>query len=159
MVTRTVIRITSSEAEHWAAIAAAAAGDNSAAIKKANNEQSKSSKSSAATSDQKDIQLQKRRKKTLCSHPSCTNVPNIPRLSARDMAQKMLYTALMDAIREGYYWECPDHGGLVQLCRWRGCINKVDLERRGGMCWMHHDDSVNSNDSEEEESGDDGELR
>jgi hypothetical protein len=23
---------------------------------------------------------------------------------------------------------CPDHGGLVQLCRWRGCINKVDLE-------------------------------
>ena len=47
----------------------------------------------------------------------------------------------------------------MQLCRWRGCINKVDLERRGGMCWMHHDDSVNSNDSEEEESGDDGELR
>ena len=105
MVTRTVIRITSSEAEHWAAIAAAAAGDNSATIKKANNEQSKSSKSSAATSDQKDIQLQKRRKKTLCSHPSCTNVPNIPRLSARDMAQKMLYTALMDAIREGFYWD------------------------------------------------------
>ena len=54
MVTRTVIRITSSEAEHWAAIATAVAvGDNSATIKKANNEQSKSSKSSAATSDKK----------------------------------------------------------------------------------------------------------
>ncbi len=54
---------------------------------------------------------------------------------------------------------CPDHGGLVQLCRWRGCINKVNLERRGGLCWMHHDDSANSDDSEEEESGDDGEIR
>jgi hypothetical protein len=105
MVTRTVIRITSSEAEHWAAIAAAAAGDNSAAIKKANNEQSKKSKSSAATSDQKDVQQTKRRKKTLCSHPSCTNVPNIPRFSAGDMVQKMSYVALMDAIREEFYWD------------------------------------------------------
>ena len=33
-----------------------------------------------------------------------------------------------------------------------------NLERRGGMCWMHQEDSANS-DSEEEESGDDGELR
>ena len=34
-----------------------------------------------------------------------TNVPNIPRLSAGDMVQKMSYVALMDAIREEFYWD------------------------------------------------------
>jgi len=104
MVTRTVIRITSSEAEHWAAIAAAAAGDNSAAIKKANNEQSKSSKSSAATSDQKDSQLQKRRKKTLCSHPSCNKRAQYP-------------TTL-----------CWRHGAKDVVCSFDGC-NKRGMSR------------------------------
>ncbi len=54
---------------------------------------------------------------------------------------------------------CPDHGGLVQLCRWKGCINKVNMERRGGMCWMHREDTADSDNSEEEESEDDGEIR
>jgi hypothetical protein len=54
MVTRTVIRITSSEAEHWAAIAAAV-DNNAAAIEKIENKQSESSKnttSPVATLDQ-----------------------------------------------------------------------------------------------------------
>ena len=50
---------------------------------------------------------------------------------------------------------CPDHGGLVQLCRWKGCINKANLEKRGGLCWMHqvrgeHDDSSSEEEEEEE---------
>ncbi|KAL7452081.1 hypothetical protein ACHAWC_003822 [Mediolabrus comicus] len=158
MVTRTVIRITSSEAEHWAAIAAAAAGDNSAAIKKANNEQSKSSKSSAATSDKKDTQKTKSRKKTLCcSHPNSNKRAQHPStLCWRHGAEDVICSfdgCNKRGIRLGL---CPDHGGLVQLCRWKGCINKGDLERRGGMCWMHHDDSADSDNSEEEDSGGDG---
>ena len=54
MVTRTVIRITSSEVEHWAAIAAAV-DNNAAAIEKIENKQSESSKnttSPSATLDQ-----------------------------------------------------------------------------------------------------------
>ncbi len=54
MVTRTVIRITSSDAEHWAVIAAAV-DNNAAAIEKIENKQSESSKnttSPAATLDQ-----------------------------------------------------------------------------------------------------------
>ena len=118
MVTRTVIRITSSEAEHWAAIAAAAAGDNSAAIKKANNEQSKSSKSSAATSDQKDIQLQKRRKKTLCSHPSCNKRAQYPTTLCWRHGAKDVVCSFDGCNKRGILLGlCPDHGGLVQLCR------------------------------------------
>ena len=160
MVTKTVIRITSSEAEHWAAIAAAAAVcDKSTAIKKTSNEQSKSSKSSAATSDEKDMQQTKRRKKTLCSHPNCNKRAQHPSTPCWRHGAKDVVCSFDGCNKGGILLGlCPDHGGLVQLCRWRGCINKVDLDRRGGLCWMHHDDSANSDDSEDEECGDDEEL-
>jgi len=87
MVTRTVRRITSSEAEHWAAmdrLAAAAVGDNSAAVKTANNKQSKSSKSSAATSNKKDVQQRRstreKKKRSLPSWDAANNYePTIKR--------------------------------------------------------------------------------
>ena len=161
MVTRTVIRVTSSEAEHWVAMAAAAAvGDNSAAVKKDNNdEQSNSSKSSAATSDKKDVQLQKRHKK-LCSHPSCNKRAQHSSTLCWRHGAKDVVCSFDGCNKKGILLGlCPDHGGLVQLCRWKGCINKVNLERRGGMCWMHQEDSADSDDSEDEESEDDGEIR
>ena len=74
MVTRTVVSITS---------LSAVAGNKPAAIKTTKNKQSLQSKkrnsiSPAATSDKKDTPLQKRRKKTLCSHPSCSKLAQHP---------------------------------------------------------------------------------
>jgi len=31
----------------------------------------------------------------------------------------------------------PSPGGLVQLCRHKGCFHAVDFERRGGLCCIH----------------------
>ena len=154
MVTRTVVRITS---------LSAAAGNKPAAIKTTKNKQSLQSKKMSSTSpavslDKKDI-LQKRRKKTICSHPSCTKRAQHPSTLCWRHGAKDVTCSFDGCNRRGILLGlCPDHGGLVQLCRWKGCINKVNLERRGGMCWMHQDDSVNS-DSEDEESEDDGEIR
>jgi hypothetical protein len=51
------------------------------------------------------MQQRKRRKKTLAVIRIATNVPNIRnRLSVGDMMLKMSHAALMDAIREGFYW-------------------------------------------------------
>ena len=77
--------------------------------------------------------------------------------------QKMSYVALMDAIREGFYWDYV----LITVgwCNYADgkdiyiYINRVNLERRVGMCWMHQDYSTNSDDSEGDEIGDDGEIR
>ena len=76
----------------------------------------------------------------LCNHPSCNRRAQHPSplcwmhcALARDVTCK--YSGCNNkGILLGL---CPDHGGLVQLCRWRGCINKANLEKRGGLCWMH----------------------
>ena len=85
--------------------AAAAVGDNSAAMKKANNKPSKSSTSPATTSVEKDIQQMKRRKKTLCSHPSCNKRAQHPSTLCWRHDAKDVDAASMDAIREGCYWD------------------------------------------------------
>ena len=88
MVTKRVIRINSSEAEHLAAkdlvAIAAAACDNGAAINKASNEQSKSSKSSAANSSDDNCMDQgggEKRRRSLPSWDTANN--NEPTIKRR----------------------------------------------------------------------------
>jgi hypothetical protein len=66
------------------------------------------------------------------------NLPNIPLLSVGDMVQKMSYVALMDAIKEGFYWvyapitvgwcNCADGKDVLTRSTWKdgvvcaGCI-------------------------------------
>ena len=94
-------------------------------------------------------------KPQLCNHASCTRRAQHPsplcwRHGAQDVECKFSGCDKR-GILSGL---CPDHGGLVQLCRWRGCINKANLEKRGGLCWMHrsrgkHDDESSSSEEEE----------
>ena len=54
---------------------------------------------------------------------------------------------------------CIDHGGLVQLCRSKGCINKVNFDIKGGLCRLHRIKGSEQNDegystSEEEDTND-----
>eukprot|EP00984_Skeletonema_dohrnii_P001455 scaffold463_cov107-Skeletonema_dohrnii-CCMP3373.AAC.5 len=150
MVTRTVIRISPEEAKAKALKSAPAAVKAS------------SSSSAAAVDSLNNDNLTKNQaiqkpKTPLCNHPSCTKRAQLPsplcwKHGAQDVTCK--FTGCnKKGILHGL---CPDHGGLVQLCRSRGCINKVNLEKRGGLCYIHrvkgqHDDDSDSSSSEDEE--------
>jgi len=49
-------------------------------------------------------------------------------------------------------------GGLVQLCRHKGCLNAVDFEKRGGLCCIHQNQK-GPTDGEQSDSEDDGKNR
>eukprot|EP00985_Skeletonema_marinoi_P011783 scaffold5597_cov91-Skeletonema_marinoi.AAC.1 len=148
MVTRTVIRISPEEAKAKALTPAPAA-------------KASSSSSSAAVDSLNNDNLTKNQaiqkpKSPLCNHPSCTKRAQLPsplcwKHGAQDVTCKFT-GCYKKGILHGL---CPDHGGLVQLCRSRGCINKVNLEKRGGLCYMHrvkgqHDDDDDSSSEDEE---------
>src|SRR5210317_1054368 len=66
------------------------------------------------------MQQTKRHKKTLCSHPSCSKRAQYPStLCWRHGAKDVVCS--FDGCNKGgiLLGLCPDHGGLVQLCRWR----------------------------------------
>jgi len=52
----------------------------------------------------------------------------------------------------------PSPGGLVQLCRHKGCLNAVDFEKRGGLCCIHQNQK-GPTDGEQSDSEDDGKNR
>eukprot|EP00984_Skeletonema_dohrnii_P027193 scaffold16684_cov79-Skeletonema_dohrnii-CCMP3373.AAC.1 len=51
------------------------------------------------------------------------------------------------------------HRGLVQLCRHEGCFHAVDFERRNGLCCIHQKGPMDGDQSDSEDSGDDGKIR
>mmetsp|Transcript_29484 Transcript_29484/g.50288 ORF Transcript_29484/g.50288 Transcript_29484/m.50288 type:complete len:175 (+) Transcript_29484:96-620(+) len=54
----------------------------------------------------------------------------------------------------------PSPGGLVQLCRHKGCFHAVDFEKRGGgLCCVHQKGPMNGEQSDSEDSEDDGKIR
>eukprot|EP00985_Skeletonema_marinoi_P017052 scaffold9269_cov149-Skeletonema_marinoi.AAC.2 len=54
----------------------------------------------------------------------------------------------------------PSPGGLVQLCRHKGCFHAVDFERRnGGLCCIHQKGPMNGEQSDSNDSEDDGKIR
>eukprot|EP00577_Skeletonema_sp_RCC1716_P015184 CAMPEP_0113399228 /NCGR_PEP_ID=MMETSP0013_2-20120614/15415_1 /TAXON_ID=2843 ORGANISM="Skeletonema costatum, Strain 1716" /NCGR_SAMPLE_ID=MMETSP0013_2 /ASSEMBLY_ACC=CAM_ASM_000158 /LENGTH=442 /DNA_ID=CAMNT_0000284091 /DNA_START=49 /DNA_END=1377 /DNA_ORIENTATION=- /assembly_acc=CAM_ASM_000158 len=51
-------------------------------------------------------------------------------------------------------------GGLVQLCRLKGCFNALDFERGGGLCCIHQKGPMNGDDQNDpEDSADGGKIR
>ncbi len=137
MVTRRVIRI-SPKAE---ATAPAAAAEASSAVAVVAVESAK----------------KKKPKTPLCTHASCTRRAQHPSPLCWMHGAQDVVCKFSGCDKRGILSGlCPDHGGLVQLCRSRGCINKANLEKRGGLCWMHrirgeHDDSSSSEEEEEED--------
>eukprot|EP00984_Skeletonema_dohrnii_P005962 scaffold2114_cov142-Skeletonema_dohrnii-CCMP3373.AAC.2 len=54
----------------------------------------------------------------------------------------------------------PSPGGLVQLCRHKGCINEVDFERGGGLCYIHQKVPMDGEQcSSDDASENDGKIR
>eukprot|EP00985_Skeletonema_marinoi_P008610 scaffold3934_cov78-Skeletonema_marinoi.AAC.3 len=147
MVTRTVIRISPEEAKAKALTPAPAA--------KASSSSSSATVDSLNNDNLTRNQAIQKPKTPLCNHPSCTKRAQLPsplcwKHGAQDATCKFT-GCYKKGILHGL---CPDHGGLVQLCRSRGCINKVNLAKRGGLCWMHrvkgqHDDDSDSSEDEE----------
>eukprot|EP00985_Skeletonema_marinoi_P016760 scaffold9054_cov137-Skeletonema_marinoi.AAC.3 len=141
MVTRTVIRITSSEAAAFAATTSSSSDAvNSSVI-------------SNAPFEQNSTELQTNLK--LCNSTSCTKPAQHPSLLCWQHGAKESICSYSGCHNKGILLGlCADHGGLVQLCRHKGCITEVDFERRGGLCYIHHTgDQSDSDDSE-----DDGEI-
>eukprot|EP00984_Skeletonema_dohrnii_P005417 scaffold1907_cov73-Skeletonema_dohrnii-CCMP3373.AAC.8 len=143
MVTRTVIHITFPEA--------AAAADNTtsslAAVDSAIN----------FPNDQIKKSPQKEQSK-LCNHPSCTKRAQHPSPLCWQHGAKESICSFIGCHNKGILLGlCGDHGGLVQLCRHRGCINVVNLERRGGLCYIHHVGPMDGEESDSEHS--EGEIR
>eukprot|EP00984_Skeletonema_dohrnii_P000070 scaffold23_cov101-Skeletonema_dohrnii-CCMP3373.AAC.5 len=139
MVTRTVIRITSSEAAAFAAAATSSAAVNS-------------SITSNAPAEQKNTKELQTNLKLLCNHPSCTKRAQDPSLLCWQHGAKESICSYSGCHNKGILLGlCADHGGLVQLCRQKGCINEVDFERRGSLCYIHQTgDQSDSDDSEED---------
>ncbi|KAK1739912.1 hypothetical protein QTG54_009671 [Skeletonema marinoi] len=50
-------------------------------------------------------------------------------------------------------------GGLVQLCRLKGCFNALDFERGGGLCCIHQKGPMDGEQNDSEDSADDGKIR
>ncbi|KAK1739921.1 AP2/ERF family transcription factor [Skeletonema marinoi] len=51
-------------------------------------------------------------------------------------------------------------GGLVQLCRHKGCFHAVDFEKRGGgLCCVHQKGPTDGEQSDSKDSEDDGKIR
>ena len=147
MVTRTVIRISPEEAKAKALTPAPAAkaSSSSSAVDSLNNDN--------LTRNQA---IQKP-KTPLCNHPSCTKRAQLPSPLCWKHGAQDVTCKFTGCYKKGILYElCPDHGGLVQLCRSGGCINKANLEKRGGLCYMHrvkgqHDDDDDSSEDEEGE--------
>eukprot|EP00985_Skeletonema_marinoi_P028809 scaffold26046_cov158-Skeletonema_marinoi.AAC.7 len=146
MVTRTVIRITSSEA-------AAAAGNTTSSLA------ADSSINDAAACDQINKKSpQKEQSVKLCNHPSCTKRAQHPSPLCWQHGAKESICSFLECHNKGILLGlCGDHGGLVQLCRHRGCINVVDFERRGGLCYIHQIGPMDGEESDSEDS--EGEIR
>lgn len=149
MVTRRVIRISPKEAEALkpAPPAEASSSVAVAVVDSLNNNNGTITKN----------QSKKTKPETLlCNHPSCTkHVQQPSQLCWKHHAQAQnVICKFTGCKKKGILLGlCPDHGGLVQLCQWRGCINVANLEKRGGLCWMHrargrHDDDSSDDDKE-----------
>eukprot|EP00985_Skeletonema_marinoi_P024854 scaffold17674_cov148-Skeletonema_marinoi.AAC.3 len=53
----------------------------------------------------------------------------------------------------------PSPGGLVQLCRHKGCFHAVDFEKRGGgLCCIHQKGPMYEEQNDSEDSADDGKI-
>jgi len=112
MVTRRVIRIITLEDD--------AAKESSAAVDSSNTN--------------KQTTQPKKPKTPLCNHPDCTKHAQHPSPLCWKHGAQNVTCKFTGCNKKGILLGlCPDHGGLVQLCRWRGCINEVDLEKRGGL--------------------------
>lgn len=66
----------------------------------------------------------RKRRKTLCSHRGCIKSAQNPSALCWMHGAKDVICSF-DGCKRGL---CPDHGGLVQLCRWKGCISKQTQE-------------------------------
>eukprot|EP00984_Skeletonema_dohrnii_P027090 scaffold16542_cov152-Skeletonema_dohrnii-CCMP3373.AAC.6 len=152
MVTRTVIRISPEEAK------AKAKALTPAPAAKASSSSSAAAPVDSLNNDNltKNQAIQKP-KTSLCNHPSCTKRAQLPSPLCWMHGAQDVTCKFTGCNKKGIlHGLCPGHGGLVQLCRSRGCINEVNLEKRGGLCWMHrvkgqHDDDDDDSSSEEGE--------
>ena len=133
MVTRSVIRITPEEVEASTAASAAKASSSAATVDSSKYDDNTPTKERASEPTHPKLSV------TLCNHSSCTKRAQHPStLLCWEHGAEDVICNFIGCNKKGIlYGLCPDHGGLVQLCRWRGCINKVDLEKRGGLCRLH----------------------
>lgn len=155
MVTRKVIRISAKEAEALKPAPPAEASSVMAAVAGVDS----SPDYNHDTITQKQSKKEKP-KKPLCNHPSCTKraQDQSPLCWKHDAQARNIICKFTGCNKKGILLGlCPDHGGLVQLCQSRGCINKANLEKRGGLCWLHrargrhNDDDDDSSEEEEAE--------
>ena len=93
------------------------------------------------------MQLQKRRKKILCSNLSCTKHAQHPPTLYWIHGAKNIVAALTDALKEEFYWVY-----VPTTVGWCNYADGKDIMDASGY-------STNTDDSEGEESEYDGEIR